>query len=260
MKVVGGDSDRRYRASECPPTCHYYFVGYQAVYCLQSVVYGLSNEKGLVSNMAEDRLKKDYDIVENLDDLIEAREERDSAFSDSVDAMQDIDVSKLPDDPNFELTRPHHHKPSEEEQLGIDVELMDTPDENQIEFDWQDSVEEMLPTDPDPSEGMGEDGTISALGHMGATDIAGPVPSVEVGSETGTDYTKEEKEEFNLDGGKPQCPPPGPVQVETAMDTDSDEMDFTIEEKFAGEVDHTTAEYGFEQMREATEEKEPKEK
>ena len=122
--------------------------------------------------MAEDRLRKDYDVVENLGDLIEAREERISDFADSTDAMEDIDVSALPEDPARELSYPHHHGPSKEKRLGIDVELMDTPNEENINFDWQDSAEEMLPTDPEPNEGMGVDEAMDSFSHIEIEDAS----------------------------------------------------------------------------------------
>jgi hypothetical protein len=210
------------------------------------------------SGMAADRLHKDFDRVENLDDLIEAREERDSAFSDDVDGMPDADVSGVDIDVSHELGYPHHHGPSKDQKEGLNVELMDTPKERDVEFDWQDSVEEMNATDPEPDEGMGEDTVLRALGQVDAADLVGPVPSTDIGAETATAATKEEKEEYDLDGGdgQPCCPPRASVPLETAMDTDSDENDFSIEDKFAGEVDHETAEFEFEEMRQL--EKEPK--
>lgn len=198
--------------------------------------------------MTEDRLRKDYDEVENLGDLITAREERESAFSDDVDAMDDIDTEGLPRDASDELTFPHPKGQAEESGAeGVNVNLMSTSDEKETEFDWQDSVEEMLPTDPEPNEDMGEDNAIEALAHFETTDLAGPVPSTEFGSETDTAATESEKEEYDIDGGEP-CPQT-PVELETSMDTDSDEFDFSIEEKFKGEVNHETAEFEFEQMR-----------
>lgn len=208
--------------------------------------------------MTEDRIYKDYDRVENLADLIEAREERDSAFADSVDAMEDLDTSALPEDPMSELVFPHHHGPSEDELLGIDVKLLDTPDERDIGFDWQDSAEEMLPTDPDANEGMGVDDILESFAHVDPSDLPGPVPSTEYSPETDTAATEEEKIKYDLDGGERECPrtPLVPVELDSAMDTESDEFDFTIDDRFAGEVDHTAAEFEFEQLRRAAEEEE----
>ena len=205
--------------------------------------------------MPEDRLHKDYDRVENLSDLIEAREERDSPFGDDQDAMEDIDLSKSKADPQKELGYPHHHdKPSEDHVLGIDVELMDTPNEKEIEFDWQDSVEEMLPTDPPPDEGMGADDALEALAHIDPNELEGPVPSSELHAETSTAATEEEKAEYELDGGEEECPPEagrGPIPIEGAMETDSDEEDFRIIDRFEAQVDPEKARDEMEEIGEA---------
>lgn len=204
--------------------------------------------------MSEDRLKRDYDNVENLSDLIEAREERSSASADDVDAMEDLDVSELPDDPQKELSYPHKHGPTRDEAEGTDINLLDTPDQRQIEFDWQDSVEEMLPTDPHPEEGMGEDVEIQALSHVEAEDLAGPVPSVNIDSELDTAATEEEEIKYDLDGGREECEPAAPLlPIESAMETDSDEEDFRIADKFEGELDRETALLEAEELRHATE-------
>jgi hypothetical protein len=209
--------------------------------------------------MTADRLHKDFDRVENLDDLIEARGERDSALSDDVDGMPDADVSGVDIDVSHELGHPHHHGPSKDQAEGLNTELMDTPKERDIGFDWQDSAEEMNATDPEPDEGMGEDAAIRAIGQIDVGDLVGPVPSTEIVADTATDATEEEKVEYGLDGGdeKP-CQPRAPVPLESAMDTDSDEDDFSIQDKFAGEVEHEEAEYEFEEMRELTKEPEKK--
>lgn len=183
--------------------------------------------------MAEDRLKKDFDEVENLSDLINAREERESAISDDLDGMKDFDTSKLPVDPNQELTWPHPRTQSDEDgRLGLNVDLMDTPDESQVEFDWQDSVEEMLSTDPLEDEGMGEDGAMSDVGHTGRDDLP------------------EDQGLYGIDGGEPEQQGGAVIPIESAMETDSDEDDISIQDKFAGQVNHETAEYDFELIRE----------
>ncbi|GEM_PF-2953163 len=200
----------------------------------------------------EDRMRKDYDVVENLGDLIKAREERDSDFADSVDAMEDIDLDHLEFDPARELIYPHKHEPSEDQKAGLDVDLLDTPDEEEIEFDWQDSVQEMLPTDPDPGDGMGLDDVIEEISHVGAGDLLGPVPSTEFSGETDTAATPGEYGETQTDGGSHECPHlEQPVQIESAMDTDSDEEDFRVIDKFGGEVDRETALEEMEELRQA---------
>ncbi|MCL6519824.1 MAG: hypothetical protein K6T99_08325 [Armatimonadetes bacterium] len=199
----------------------------------------------------EDRLKRDYDIVENLSDLIEAREERESAFVDDVDSLDDINLDNLPFDPEEELSYPHHHGPSEEERLGLDVELMDTPDESQIEFDWQDSAEEMLPTDPPADEGMEEPDIIKRLSQVDPLELIGPIPSTDVSPEADTAATEEEAEEYETDCNEDEkkWSLPFPIPLESAMETDSDEVDFSIGDRFAGEIDHETAHAEFEEMR-----------
>ncbi len=199
--------------------------------------------------MAEDRLKRDFDDVENLDDLIKAREERVSAFADDVDAMPDLADEGLVEDPNKELTFPHPHTQSDEYgAAGTNTGLMSTHHESEVEFDWQDSAEEMLDTDPEPDEGMGEDSAITALSSMEATDLIGPIPSVAPSAETDTAATDEEKREYGMDGGEPVNRPTNPVQLEDAMDTDSDQNDFSIDEKFAGQVNHESALYEFQEI------------
>jgi hypothetical protein len=83
--------------------------------------------------------------VFNLEDIIENREERRSAFADDVDNQDDI---KIPDDIDVDdaLTFPHPHVHRKKDEIK-DLELMDTPREDDIDFDYDDSVEEALPTD-----------------------------------------------------------------------------------------------------------------
>ena len=205
----------------------------------------------------EDRLRKDYDVVENLGDLIAAREERDSALADSVDAMEDIDLDHLEIDPQDELSYPHKHEPSEDHKLGTDVELLDTPNEKEVEFDWQDSVEEMNPTDWESNEGMGRDDVIEGMAHVAPGDVVGTVPSVDMSPETDTGATSGEYEDIQADGDAPERPHlEQPVQLETAMDTDSDEDDFHISDKFGGELDRETALEVMDELREVIEEEE----
>ncbi|MHB0913586.1 MAG: hypothetical protein ACYC2Y_09100 [Armatimonadota bacterium] len=199
--------------------------------------------------MQDDRLKRDYNTVENLDDLIEAREERVSAFADDVDGMADIDPEGMARDAVEELTLPHPKTRSEEYgREGINTELMDTPGEKEIGFDWQDSAEEMLPTDPDPSEGMGEDSAIDSLAAIDPTELEGPSPETDTAIAEG-----ERPEDYERDGGEPRRPP---QELESAMETDSDEADFSIQDRFGGQVDHETAEWEAEELRRAVEEEE----
>jgi len=124
--------------------------------------------------MPDEPFDGEFDEVENLDDLIEARSDRASSISADIDGMPDADVTGIDIDVDKELSQPHDHKPSEDERLGLNVELMDTPDERDIGFDWQDSAEEMLSTDPSPDEGMGEDEAIEELKELDLVEIVEP--------------------------------------------------------------------------------------
>ncbi|MCX6375968.1 MAG: hypothetical protein NTU88_08065 [Armatimonadetes bacterium] len=205
--------------------------------------------------MADKITDEDFDTVENLGDLIKARRDRDSAISADVDGMPDADVADVDVDANKELSQPHHHGPTEDERLGLDVVLMDTPDEKNINFDWQDSAEEMQATDPLPDEGMGDDEAVEELREVDLVEIIEPESSAEPEEETDTTV-----EEFELDGGDDEtCPPAAPIPLESAMETDSDEEDLSIEDKFGGQVERETAELEFEEMKEFIEEEEDEE-
>lgn len=202
--------------------------------------------------MAEDRTKKDYDNVENLKDIIRAREERVSAFADDVDAMEDVDLDHVPIDPVEELTFPHPGHNAPDGSQAIDTELFANPDDKEVEFDWQDNAEEMLPPDPEANEGMGDDDALHTLGHVDPNELLGPIPSVEYGSETSTAATEEEREEYGLDGGEPEeRRNQGSIPLETAMDTDSDEYDFRVQDKVDRPPDRETALEEFAEIEEA---------
>lgn len=103
-----------------------------------------------------DRLRKDADDINNLDDLIDARSERTSHIANDIDSLErDVDI---PEDIDVDeaLTFPHpKHKKRVE-----DVDLMSTPDEDDMEDDQDDwSHQEFLPTDyaHDYSEGSSTD-------------------------------------------------------------------------------------------------------
>jgi hypothetical protein len=94
--------------------------------------------------MPEDRLRHDREVVENLDDIIDAREDghsdlaRDAdAFEDDFDIPEDLDVDDA-------LTFPH---PKHKKDPNADVELMDTPREDDTDINWAESQSEMLPAD-----------------------------------------------------------------------------------------------------------------
>ncbi|MCE5197572.1 MAG: hypothetical protein ABFD54_04115 [Armatimonadota bacterium] len=93
--------------------------------------------------MKEDRLRKDSDDIENLEDIIDAHSEHTSHIADDIDSFEhDIEI---PEDIDVDdaLTFPHpkHKKRAE------DVELMDTPHKENSEqaWDWED--QDFQPTD-----------------------------------------------------------------------------------------------------------------
>jgi len=94
--------------------------------------------------MPEDRLRHDHDNVEQLEDIIEARDESTSHLARDVDAAgTDLDV---PEDLDVDeaLTVPHpKHRPSQSD--GID--LMGTPKKDDVEIDWRQSQHDLLPSD-----------------------------------------------------------------------------------------------------------------
>jgi hypothetical protein len=81
--------------------------------------------------MKKDRLRDDKEEIHNLDDLIEARDP--TTHASDLEVPDDTDVDEA-------LTFPHpHHKKSEE------IELMDTPHEENMDEDWAD--QDILPSD-----------------------------------------------------------------------------------------------------------------
>ncbi len=94
--------------------------------------------------MPEDRLRHDHDNVENLDDLIEARDQGTSHFARDIDsADKDVDI---PEDIDVDeaLTFPH---PKRKPDPNMDVDLMGTPHKEEVDIDWADSQQDMLPSD-----------------------------------------------------------------------------------------------------------------
>jgi len=86
---------------------------------------------------------KDYaDQVFNLEDLIEARQERRSAFSEDVGGR--VDMPRTHVDVDEALTFPHPHRSLEESRR---LKSMVRPRAEDINFGYRDSSEEMLPSD-----------------------------------------------------------------------------------------------------------------
>jgi hypothetical protein len=192
--------------------------------------------------MPEDRLRHDEDDVENLDDLINAREESSSdlardtdAFDKDFDIPEDIDVDDA-------LTFPH---PKHKKDPVEDIDLMSTPHKEDSDINWAESQMDMLPTDyeddyddalttnlEDEDEVAEDD--MEAIGHIPVDEMIydvqeGVIP--ERGGFRGEEAMKEE--EAARHGGRKQ----GSLELESAMDTESDEEVTTVEDKFRGEVD-----------------------
>ena len=94
--------------------------------------------------MKHDRLRRDRDEIHNLDDLIEARAEHTSHFTDDTNSLQE-DV-ELPEDTDVEdaLTFPHPHRKKKEEP----PDLMTTPHARDMADDQPEWTEqELLPSD-----------------------------------------------------------------------------------------------------------------
>lgn len=191
--------------------------------------------------MPNDRLRHDHDDVENLDDIIEARSGGTSHLAKDVDsADSDFDI---PEDLDVDdaLTFPH---PKHKIDPNEGVELMDTPRKDDVDIDWAETQEDMLPTDykndyddalttdlADEDE-VAED-QLDHIGNMDADDIIYEVPMVtqipkgfraeEAASEEAATPRRERERH--------------PGEMESAMQTESDEADISIADKFGGEVD-----------------------
>jgi hypothetical protein len=94
--------------------------------------------------MSKQRPDDYIEPIFNLEDLIDAREERVSAFSDDVDGLPDID--QQPDvDVEDALTFPHPHR--DQSRAGSEADDTDKPGKEDIGFDYRDNLEETLPSD-----------------------------------------------------------------------------------------------------------------
>lgn len=134
--------------------------------------------------MKKDRLREDKDEIHNLDDLIQAREPDTSHIAQDRDSLdRDVEIPES-NDVDDALTFPHpKHKKSEK------IELMDTPNEKDMDEDWDD--QDILPSDyshyyneatsadvrDDPDE-VAED-QIHTVDHLSLDQIEGE-PEVEV--------------------------------------------------------------------------------
>jgi len=195
--------------------------------------------------MPNDRLRHDEDDVENLDDIIDARSGGTSHFARDIDAADaDIDI---PEDIDVDdaLTFPH---PKRKRSLNEDVDLMSTPKKDDLDVGWQEHQDDMLPADymDDYDDALTTDLSdedeiadeqIGRIGDVDTDDIIYESPMVtqmpkrfrteeEAGEKAATPKTERERH---------------PGEMESAMQTKSDENDTSIAEKFGGEVDPETA-------------------
>jgi hypothetical protein len=87
--------------------------------------------------MKKDQFRDDGEEIHNLDDLIEARDPTPHASDLGVPEDTDIDEA---------LTFPHPHHDQHEKHKEIEnIELMDTPNERNMDEDWAD--QDLLPSD-----------------------------------------------------------------------------------------------------------------
>lgn len=129
--------------------------------------------------MPDDRLRHDHDKVEDLQDLIEARDEGTSHLGRDIDSSdKDFDI---PEDIDVDdaLTFPH---PKHEKKPTEDIDLMGTSRREDIDIGWAESQEDMLPTDyeNDYDDAMTTDlydedtvaeEQMDEIGHMDADDV-----------------------------------------------------------------------------------------
>ncbi len=172
--------------------------------------------------MPDDRLRHDRDDVENLEDLIDARGESTShiahdrdAFGKDLEIPEDVDVDEA-------LTFPH---PKRKVDPNADVDLMGTPHKEDIDINWEESQYDMLPSDymdnyddavtthlsDDDDE---ERESVEELGDVTTGDVVYGVPIVTTMPKGFQPVDEQEPAEGRRGG-----------ELESAMDTDSDEID-----------------------------------
>ena len=157
----------------------------------------------------KDRLRKDEDTIENLEDLIDARGERKKQLGEDIDSLQeDLEVPDV--DPDHALTFPH---PKDEHGRQREPEPVDAPKEEDVGFDFQDSEREMLPTDytegynyATDTHATDEDAEyleeyVGDLGDVEAEDLTEEVPVRETPESGGFRPEEAEEEERQSTGG-----------------------------------------------------------
>jgi hypothetical protein len=190
--------------------------------------------------MPDDRLRYDGDDIEQLDDLIEARDDGTSHFARDIDAADtDIDIPK-DIDVDEALTFPH---PKRKKNPNEDIDLMDTPRKDDIDIDWAESQGDMLPSDYeddyddalttnlDDEDTVAED-QMSEISRMDADDLIDETPMV-TGLPKGFRAEEEVSEEAS---SPPRRYEQQQVEMESAMETGTDEDAISIEERFGGEM------------------------
>ncbi len=92
--------------------------------------------------MKKDRLREDKDNIQNLDDIIEAHNERKLYASDEIDALEeDVEIAKTLDvDEALTFPHPKHH-------VTKDVELMSTRRKEDMDEPWRMQDIDMQPSD-----------------------------------------------------------------------------------------------------------------
>lgn len=132
--------------------------------------------------MKKDRLRDDSQQIHNLDELIEARNPGSLHISRDTDSLgPDLDVAK-DTDVEQALTFPHPHRKKPDE-----IDLMDTPHEENMDEDWADQdilpsdyahgYSEATTTDPrDDSDEIAED-KVHTMDHLALDQLSGEVPT-----------------------------------------------------------------------------------
>ncbi|MCX6344249.1 MAG: hypothetical protein NT018_04155 [Armatimonadetes bacterium] len=92
--------------------------------------------------MKNDRLREDNDNIQNLDDIIDAHDERKLYAPDEIDALEeDVEIGEVVD-VDEALTFPHPKR-----HVTADVELMSTRRKKDMDEPWRMADRDMLPTD-----------------------------------------------------------------------------------------------------------------
>lgn len=191
--------------------------------------------------MPENRLRHDHDKIEELEDLIYARDPTTSHMARDVDAAErDFDI---PEDLDVDeaLTFPH---PKHKRDPNENVELMDTPRENDTDINWAESQEEMLPSDYEndyddalttnlEDEDTVAEGQIHELSKVEAEDLPYDTPMM-TRAPKGSRAEEAASDEAATPIGERER---HPGELESAMQSGTDEEEISIAERFGGEIE-----------------------